>query len=172
MITGSIFAFCAFAAYLYLFAKYAANYDLNLIKNGLDVDHFPAWWFRAGVTVAVIAILVSVFKLTPWSCVPLAIGGGASFSSLFRYIMNGLRRKDARYLSPSSWYDWQYMKYYVPTTSRDLAKTLHRSWYREGSSWASDTHSAGRMAYRAEVSVSFASAVVYAIINIINTTKQ
>lgn len=100
--------------YTYLFisawAIYCAWDDQQQIQRGQRILHALQWAARTSLVVAVLALFTdnSHFYSLP-QIMFLAIGSGALFSMVFRYCLNRMRGLDWRYVSPSSWYDWQFI---------------------------------------------------------------
>jgi hypothetical protein len=94
-----------------LVAAYAITEALRhflRIGSNKRINHIGAWTVRALVTGIVWA--TASFKIG-YSAIPCAIGSAFLFSAVFRYSLNRMRGLDWRYVSPSSWYDWQFIRH-------------------------------------------------------------
>ena len=146
--------------YTYLFisalAVYCAWDDANEIKNDEKILHLLQWCIRFLVAVGMVAV-VAGFGL---KATFLAIGSGASFSMVFRYCLNRMRGLDWRYVSPSSWYDWQFIRHsldWINKGSGYRGRVLeeHQSSYFSGNfpAYVRCIHRAGLVAYVLELVV-------------------
>lgn len=86
----------------------AAN-DAERIALNEKIHHVRAWFIRAAF-VAIVCIAAG----HPW----LTVGMGALFSMVFRFTLNDVRELDWRYVSPSSWYDWQFIRHTLGWVNR------------------------------------------------------
>lgn len=120
-------------------AIWSAYDDAEKIAAGEKLNKALQWSIRAlGVTAFCVA------AGHPWQ----AVGIGALFSMVFRLTLNRLRGLDWRYVSPSSWYDWQFM--------RIVGYTEREQWHLYGETYKTSyyvrraTHRAGLLAYIVE----------------------
>jgi hypothetical protein len=97
--------FAAFALVV-AYAIFEAWMDNERIQAHERIDHIEGWVIRAIVTIFL--WMVASFKIG-YSAIPCVIGSAFLFSAVFRYSLNGMRGLDWRYVSPSSWYDWQFI---------------------------------------------------------------
>lgn len=120
-------------------ALWNASDDAEAIGRGEAIDHAREWLTRAG---AMLLVCLTIGDL--WMAIP----GGALFSIVFRARLNDLRGLPAWYISPSSWYDWQFLRLTWRPFERD---NLMAAWRKEWN--APQTVDAGALAYTAEVMV-------------------
>lgn len=91
------------------FAAYCAVDDLADIGHGEVINHKWQWLVRAGIVVAFLVLWI-IFGEATWPRVALTgLAMAPLFSLVFRITLNKLRGKDWRYVSPSNWYDWQFL---------------------------------------------------------------
>ena len=83
-------------------AELSARDDARQIRRNLIIDHVMQWYIRALVVLGVCLVFC-----VPW----LSIGLAGLFSAVFRWRLNRLRGLDVRYVSPSNWYDWQFIRH-------------------------------------------------------------
>ena len=114
-------------------AEYAARDDFHQIGNDDKIRHGIQWLFRASVVT-----LACWLSGTWW----LAFGMAGLFSAYFRWRLNTLRELDWRYVSPSSWYDWQFIRLTMGRYSREQAL---EDWFILG--LCQDALRAGTLAY-------------------------
>ncbi len=157
----ALYPLIALGGFVYFFSEYSASYDFGLIKNGLDVPHIAAWAFRAAVSVGVILISLSVFKLNLWNGLILSVPVAFSFSALFRVSLNRKRGKVPEYISPSAWYDWQFLRDVLPYATRDIAKSVHKELYGKDKSYTDSVHRAGAKAFITEWVLTAAGCVTH-----------
>lgn len=122
-----------------LLALYNAGDDAAAIARGEAIDHAQEWMMRACAMLLVCLVIGEVW---------MAIPGGALFSSVFRARLNDLRGLPAWYISPSNWYDWQFLRWTWRPYDR---ANLQAAWRKEWN--APQTVDAGALAYIAEVMV-------------------
>lgn len=151
--------------YTYLFisawAIYCAWDDQQQIQRGQRILHALQWAARTSLVVAVLALFTdnSHFYSLP-QIMFLAIGSGALFSMVFRYCLNRMRGLDWRYVSPSSRYDWQFIRHTLNRTNkgksyRERVLEYHQSNYFSGDypKYVMRIHWAGLLAYAVEFMV-------------------
>lgn len=121
-------------------AELSARDDARQIRRGLIIDHAMQWYIRALVVIGVCLVFC-----VPW----LSIGLAGLFSAVFRWRLNKLRGLDWRYVSPSSWYDWQFIRltHGGYDGQRDDAMEWHGRRYGLLMVYARDIHRAGTIAY-------------------------
>ena len=116
-----------------LLALYDASDDAEAIQRAQE------WMARAA---AVLLVCLTIGEL--WMAVP----GGALFSTVFRARLNNLRGLPEWYISPSNWYDWQFLR----LTWRPYDRSnLQAAWAKEWN--APQTVDAGALAYVTEMMV-------------------
>ena len=135
-------------AFTLAFAVLSGWWDARDIRLNKDIDHSVRWAFRAMV-VGVASCIAMMFTDRPvWHVLPLAIGCGFLFSFVFRLSLNLWRGLDWRYVSPSSWYDWQFLRItWHPIPREELVEAWHV--YMAGR----PTPRAGLLAYALELVV-------------------
>lgn len=131
-------------------ALWAAADDAERIALNEPIHHVRSWFIRAAL-VAVVCLAAG----HPW----LTVGMGALFSMAFRYTLNKVRDLDWRYVSPSSWYDWQFIRVYrtqtifangVVPNQREEDVYRHGNRYECSGSYRIKIHRAGLLAYIVE----------------------
>ena len=126
-------------------AEYASRDDFHQIGKGSKIRHGLQWLFRA----AVVALACWLDDSTLYA-VPLAF----LFSAVFRLSLNLWRGLDWRYVSPSSWYDWLWMRLVSRIYwDRDDARLRHLGRSKEFGWYMYDLHRAGLLAYSVELVV-------------------
>ena len=140
-------------------ALFWAATDARDIRNGKDINHGVRWALRAAVEVGA-TLAVMPFG---WGAVMTTLAAAFLFSALFRFLLNTMRGRDWRYVSPSSWYDWQF----IHITLRWINQVDYRKRVTEGHASAYNSaglteydkriHQAGTLAYIFE-------AVVFALL--------
>ena len=81
------------------------------IERHRPINHGYALAFRLAIGYWMFAVL----SVTHWLLAEdyrfllLAPMGWAWWTSIFRFTLNNLRELDWRYVSPSNWYDWQFL---------------------------------------------------------------
>lgn len=136
-----------------MLAVWSAVDDAEQIAAGERLNKPLQWCFRAfGVTAFCLAAGLW------WMALPM----GALFSMVFRFVLNRLRGLDWRYVSPSSWYDWQFIRAYrtqvlfahgPASDQREQDVLRHGSRYECYGSYRIKIHRAGLLAYIAEAIV-------------------
>ncbi len=125
----------------------ACDDDLQIAMNK-PVKHVQQWLLRASV-VTLLCVVVGM----PW----LAIGLAGLFSAVFRYALNRLRGLSPWYVSPSNWYDWQFIKRTrwftldLVKQPRTQAMMYHQVAYNDAPYYVTSIHRAGRIAYAVEL---------------------
>ncbi len=124
---------------------------LLLVAYCFAAERFAAWWISIPATTAMWAWWTMIFRLT----------------------MNLSRKRpkrDWRYVSPSNWYDWQFIRHTIaalplPHSFREEVNSNHRFDYNNSPNYRSEIHRAGTIAYIFEACVLAASVVglIYAI---------
>lgn len=139
-----------------LFAMICARDDAKQIAQHSKIRHGLQWLFRA-------ALVTGVCYLTAKWWLAFAMAG--FFSAVFRAELNDLRLLDWRYISPSSWYDWQFIRltHAGYDGQRDDAIEWHGRRYRELPGYFEDIHRAGTMAYIFEAVVFVFGLIIYSV---------
>ena len=138
-----------------LLAVWSAHDDRAQIEAGERLNKALQWLARAfGVTAFCVACGLW------WMALPM----GALFSMVFRFVLNRLRGLDWRYVSPSSWYDWQFIKVAQPIVlgTREEAIKGHGWRYSTFDIYPDDIHRAGLLAYIAEAVVIVGAVLIFA----------
>ena len=140
-----IYIACLLACILWtvVVALASAAHDAERIALNEPIRHGRSWVIRALLVFA-----VCFAAGLPW----LVIGMGALFSMVFRFALNDVRDLDWRYVSPSSWYDWQFIRIAQPIVlgTRDEAIKRHGWRYSTFDIYPDDIHRAGLLAYIVE----------------------
>jgi hypothetical protein len=92
-------------------ALFWAATDARDIRNGKNINHPVRWVLRAAIEVG--ASLVFAFTRNELIGIRLAlvtIAAAFLFSALFRFLLNTMRGRHWAYVSPSSWYDRQFIR--------------------------------------------------------------
>lgn len=163
-----------FLAFVLLVALVKAEVDKRTIDKGIDVNH-AVGLFYACVAIGMIGgTIIDIHReLLEWRTLlwmPMAWG---LFTMSFRFLLNRKRGLDWRYISPSSDYDWMWMR----ITGAVVRPHNRWSWknYRamvSGSFWinyeeddgecARAVHRVGTIAYIIEATVFAAATFAYA----------
>ena len=132
-------------------AELSARDDFRQIGNDEKIRHVIQWCIRAAI-VGAACIADWYWFNSPWYTV---IGMAGLFSAFFRWRLNSLRGLDWRYVSPSSWYDWQFIRltHAGYDGQRDDAIEWHGIRYNNLQLYPNDIHRAGLIAYIVEVVV-------------------
>ncbi|TXH54434.1 MAG: hypothetical protein E6Q97_10955 [Desulfurellales bacterium] len=85
-----------------VYALMEAADDFKQILNDEEINHKKQWITRAAFVATYLFFCGDVWWI---------IGLAGLFSAVFRWDLNGRRGKDWRYVSPSSWYDWQFIRW-------------------------------------------------------------
>jgi hypothetical protein len=165
-------AYLAYAAIVITFAELCSKWDAEEIAyrtrtNGLSLDHAPMWRFRAGFVAALalgVWLLANHEAPQHWSLLLPLLGFGAfAFSAWFRYRLNKRRGRDWRYVSPSNWYDWQFIRHTLGwVNKRDYqarVREFHGINYFEPvgtPEYFMRIHRAGTIAYYCELTITAA----------------
>lgn len=144
-------------------AIWSAYDDAEQIRNNEMLNKALQWRVRAlGVTAFCVA------AGQPW----LSVGMVALFSMVFRFTLNMLRGLDWRYVSPSSWYDFMFIRLYRsevlfadgPASDQRAQDVLrHGSRYECSGSYRIKIHRAGLLAYIVEAVVLVATVALHIV---------
>lgn len=102
--------------------------DAGDIKAGKDIKHGKRWIMRAAIEiVASVAFACGIGdRPIDFHLVLLTIACGFLFSAVFRFSLNTMRGMHWNYLSPSSWYDWQFIRWTMrPIDREELVEGWH-----------------------------------------------
>jgi len=119
-------------------AEYASRDDFQQIGKGSKIRHGIQWLFRA----AVVGLACYLDNCLLYA-VPLAF----LFSAVFRWRLNELRKLDWRYISPSAWYDWMFLRccgFYGKSNQMEHWGRSYRTYHGW---WRKQVHRAGTLAY-------------------------
>ena len=134
-------------------ALFWAARDARDIRNGKDINHGVRWTIRAAIEVGA-TLAVMPFG---WGAVMTTLAAAFLFSALFRFLLNTMRGRHWAYVSPSSWYDWQFIRRYLTWDilfgSIESAAEHHNANYRHTNTYPKDIHRAGTLAYIFEAAV-------------------
>ena len=139
-------------------------------KGGKPNDqHAPDWQERAAFALFVAGVLTLMhqfymvayqdaaieFGAMGWRFLGLCLIGYGAFTPVFRWRLNRLRGMDARYISPSNWYDRLCMLPFVaPGVSMLDAENwtlYHRASYGKVDRYTKHVHRSGLTAYAVEL---------------------
>lgn len=136
-------------------ALFWAATDARDIRNGKDINHPVRWAIRAAIEVGVSLVTMPI----GWEGVLVTIAAAFLFSALFRFLLNTMRGRHWAYVSPSSWYDWQFIRltYAGANMRRKEGISRHVIRYNWLDIYPKDIHRAGTLAYIFE-------AVVFAVL--------
>lgn len=149
--------------------------DARAIKENKEIDHAKELKERI-MLVFPVTVLVSFglcwSRWELWPALPLIAISWASFTAPFRFVLNRKRGLDWRYVSPSNWYDWQFIVFawYLwgnRTAIRKYRESVVKGWYSGEIDRQEDAHRAGLLAYILETTV---LALAIAALLFINTT--
>jgi len=145
-----------FLAYMVILAVTEWRLDYNTIKMGIDVDHAKglARRVRLGAIGWVIMTMCACLSTLTvyWPALLWIPAGWALWTMLFRFLLNKSRGNDWRYVSPSNWFDWQFLKRTWFTingyiTTQKHAIVYHGKVYGSGPFYTKAVHRAGLYAY-------------------------
>jgi len=145
-----------FLAYMVMLAVSEWGIDYRTIKLGIEVDHAKGLARRVrlgAIGWVIMAFAACLSTLTVyWSALLWIPAGWALWTMLFRFLLNKSRGNDWRYVSPSNWYDWQFLKRIWFTvdghsTTRKHAIVYHGRVYGSGPFYTKAVHRAGLYAY-------------------------
>ncbi len=145
-----------FLAYMVILAVTEWRLDYNTIKLGIDVDHANGLARRVRIGAigwVIMTMCACLSTLTVyWPALLWIPAGWALWTMLFRFLLNKSRDKDWRYVSPSNWYDWQFLKRIWFTvdshsTTQKHAIVYHGKVYGSGPFYTKAVHRAGLLAY-------------------------
>lgn len=145
-----------FLAYMAMLAVSEWHTDYQTIKLGIDVDHDKGLARRVrlgAIGWLFFSLVLSLAKGEIYHPPLLWIPAGwALWTMLFRFLLNKSRDKDWRYVSPSNWYDWQFLKRTWFTingyiTTQKHAIVYHGKVYGSGPFYTKAVHRAGLLAY-------------------------
>lgn len=145
-----------FLAYMAMLAVSEWHTDYQTIKLGIDVDHAKglARRVRLGAIGWVIMTMCACLSTLTvyWAALLWIPAGWALWTMLFRFLLNKSRGLDWRYVSPSNWFDWQFLKRIWFTvdghsTTRKHAIVYHGKVYKSGPFYTKAVHRAGLLAY-------------------------
>lgn len=159
-----------YIALVALFASEEARADAIDIRNGKPIRHADAWKERACVAAFGAAIISAMHLFWVWGLgvflwhfAGLCVVAVGAFTPVFRWHLNRLRGMDARYVSPSSLYDWFFIWCAMPAPkeggkmwhlfSHDTiggARMKHAELYSSNLDFWTRIHRAGRLAYITE----------------------
>jgi len=148
----------SFLSILVIFAHFEAERDAERIEGHLPIDHGRRLVFRLLVAGGIWAGMAALRGLSHplWHGLLLIPMGWAVWTMYFRFGLNYLRGLDWRYLSPSSRYDWQFLRLtYMGGMERG-------EWLDSWPVWSKTdaARRAGAWAYAFEVAVLLASLAV------------
>lgn len=101
-----------------LFALYCAQDDARQIRMGVTIKHASQWIVRAGVVLLFMVCFVVLTKPTIGQAVLITLACAPLFSMVFRFLLNTMRGRHWNYISPSSLYDWQYLRPFMHPIDR------------------------------------------------------
>lgn len=148
-----------FLFFVAIFAVSEAWRDAKAIARYEDIDHGKGLLFR----LAICGIFFGCASALHWIVAHdfrfllFAPMGWAAFTMLFRFALNAGRGLDWRYVSPSNWYDWQFLRL---TTFGQMQRG---EWIDSWSVWSltDSARRAGAYAYAFEATVLLASAITF-----------
>lgn len=153
-----------FLAFVLLVALVKAEVDKRTIDKGIDVNH-AAGLFYACVAIGMIGgTIIDIHReLLEWRTLLWIPMAWALFTMSFRFLLNWKRGLDWRYVSPSNWYDWQFIKAVSGYRNNEKAKAFTLERFPGGAAryegWVS---MAGTIAYIIEATVFAAATFAYA----------
>ena len=95
-------------------ALFWAATDARDIRNGKDIKHGVRWALRAAIEVGA-TLAVMPFG---WGAVMTTLAAAFLFSALFRFLLNTMRGRHWNYISPSSLYDWMFLRPFMHPIDR------------------------------------------------------
>ena len=134
------------------------------IERHRPINHGYALAFRLAIGFVMFAVL----SVTHWLLAEdyrfllLAPMGWAWWTAVFRFTLNNLREKDWRYVSPSNWYDWQWLNASFSGALRPSRNNVvHFSQLSNWPAYRKLSNRAGLYAYVFEALVFSASIAAY-----------
>lgn len=155
----------------FAYADVAASVDSEEIAASIDIDHAAKLKERIAhmaclyaMNVAPVA-LVAFFVGQDYVVAPLMLGviAWAAWTNRFRKSLNKKREFNVNYMSPSNWYDWQWIVGGdKDTLSRAEAIRDHRTryFYRKEPEYMELIHGAAAKAGRFEITVGVSAFLV------------
>ncbi len=135
-----------------------AQDDYEQIKGGDEINHGKQWVGRAGLVFSFAWVIVRFSYLSWWHMIPMLVGAAALFASVHRLLLNKWRGMRWYYISPSSWYDWQFLRIPMhPIDRTELVEAWHVYMAAAGAA------KAGRLAYFCEALV-YVGCLIYLLL--------
>lgn len=143
-------------AVLWLHAWEEAEDDAETIANHGTINHGRALAGRVAVGALCWACAALAGLATGTSLSPILLlipAGWAWWTMLFRWTLNRARGLDWWYISPSNWYDWQFLRQFT------FGKMQQGEWIDSWPVWGrtESARRAGTLAYAFEAAVFIAS---------------
>ena len=100
-------------------ALFWAATDARDIRNGKNINHPVRWALRAAIEVGA-SLVFAFIRNEPIGIrlVLVTIAAAFLFSALFRFLLNTMRGRHWNYISASSWYDWQFLRWFMRPIDR------------------------------------------------------
>lgn len=159
-------ALIIFLALTIAIAYLEAFEDAQKIAANKSINHRDELIERCMAVACAGLLLFGVFGLWQWRALLWMPIAWSVFTPSFRYLLNRMRGKDWRYVSPSNVYDRLFMR--LGNAADDHAElmrfyVLWEAYRRPGFRWAGKlVHRAGAIAYAFEFAVLLASLILYA----------
>lgn len=139
--------------------------DALTIAEGRKIDHAAELRDRVILCLGAGLFMAGLSRNMEWRTLLWLPAAWGLFTAAFRWILNGRRKLDWRYVSPSNWYDRIFLGYGIRRMGYwDImaAKSSHMALYPLMEKYASDVHRAGAIAYAFEGIILVASLILYA----------
>ena len=93
--------------------------DARDIRNGKNINHPVRWALRAAIEVGA-SLVFAFIRNEPIGIrlVLVTIAAAFLFSALFRFLLNTMRGRHWNYISPSSLYDWMFLRPFMHPIDR------------------------------------------------------
>lgn len=100
-------------------ALFWAATDARDIRNGKNINHGVRWAIRAAIEVGT-SLVFAFIRNEPIGIrlVLVTIAAAFLFSALFRFLLNTMRGRHWNYISPSSLYDWMFLRPFMHPIDR------------------------------------------------------
>lgn len=140
--------------------------DYTSIQDNVEINHRKGWVRRASIMVVILLLT----RNHPMAAAALAVSCAFLFSLCFRRFLNLRRGLDVNYVSPSNWYDWQFLRWtlgWINTTNyRQRVREQHAHNYQSllYPAYRDGVHRAGRWSSGTEILLSALCLMAYAVL--------
>lgn len=159
--TAQLFIFALLILVTDQHARGNGKWDALMIRVGEEIKHAKRLKIRvvgmgiiASIAFGFWCIAAALWGFSVWSGLFLFPAVWAWWTMRFRWVLNRERGLDWRYVSPSNWYDWQFIRHMLGWSklSRKNAMEDHKHTYHAGDFplYRRNIHRAGILAYIVE----------------------